>query len=489
MSNSERNYQKEFENAPLLKERINGIRHDHKGKFLAFGEIIDNGFDWGKATEIDIYFDDGEIYICDNGLGIRQDLMPKILQFGANRELPDYCIGKFHVGLKEGSIIISNCLDVYSRYEGVDMHVQANWNDMKKRNTYIPTIESQQATTSIKQQFRAYCNLFTKDSGTCIKLSNLNGFETNAINYKLLIDYLTTLYAHGTKLKINTYFKNEVSESRIIEFRDHTMYDDVTLDKQGLDGASTRDINHYHIYSIDDEKYIIQENIRTHTKKFLERKTNNDSPKLKDVIKIEGDTYSITNFEKYYQRELIHKVNVIGSILSKKEQKQQNDLRLSKPHRGGINNGAKGFKFYRQDRNVSGSRSLFIEDWVSMKSRADGVRISVYFKANIGEKDDASRNTDGDFGVSQLKLITTSSIMDGAQYVHNICEWEGRYWSNLYDDYLYNGKVDLYGPLEKFFTPIDEKWKEINITEINCFEELENLQAELKKKNLSLNLL
>ena len=44
MSNSERNYQKEFENAPLLKERINGIRHDHKGKFLAFGEIIDNGF-------------------------------------------------------------------------------------------------------------------------------------------------------------------------------------------------------------------------------------------------------------------------------------------------------------------------------------------------------------------------------------------------------------------------------------------------------------
>lgn len=111
------------DNIVLLPQFILATRDSgYKNIAAALAELVDNSFE-AKATRVDISIDgenhrsEKEFYIavCDNGTGMTPDVLKIAVQFGGSTKFNSRKgIGRYGMGLPNGSLSQARCLDVYT---------------------------------------------------------------------------------------------------------------------------------------------------------------------------------------------------------------------------------------------------------------------------------------------------------------------------------------------------------------------------------------
>ena len=456
---------KEKDFTPNIGSTITRIRQDNNDKFQGIGEVIDNSSDWGKAKNIHIGLREDEITISDDGNGIEKDKMEAMLKFGVlNRKIPKDAIGKFHVGLKEGTIIFSNKLSIHTlNKSGEKLTTTAKWKEMEENDSWTPSTPCRNFNTEDSESYyNMMKNIDNKGTGTIITLERfISGLNINKQYFEDLCYYLSTLRKPNTKLNITVQYKGEKKK---IEFKDPTMYNELQIDQKKYKNIEFKNKYKFVIYKNDNNDYKVI--VINNGKEYIFSKNK--------ITELTIDKSKINDIKNNYT--LFYEIKAQYSILNSQEQNKQKEQIKVKNDKQQL----KGYRIYRQGRNVTGKNAIFSPTLMPLNQwKANGVRIMIDFPANIGE--DFTENSDKHWGVTTLKKITIDKLMESEPYVKKILKFLGNKSSKQYDNYR-NKSNDLhYGELEIFFNNFKKKYKDIkNKTEkklkklLNEFKEDEN---------------
>ena len=368
-----------------VESRITEIRHDHKDRFVAIGELLDNAKDWGKATTIDIFLTENRLTICDDGIGISSERFPNILKFGnVNSCATTGTIGRFGLGLNKGSIILGDQVVVYTHLSDSSTFskTEADWVEMSDCNRYTPL--TQKMTDTDKEFFDGYIG---GSQGTLVCIKELR----NPVDEKFkdeLVMYCRSLFQIMDGLKISIKFKDD--EPIIVE----EWYDPILYDMCPDEHKYCWKINVYEngkgcytsVIDADDSLFVVREKQLKHRstyKRVVDNKTCGKTP--------------------HYSFHIYMTIMTDGML---KYEASQNDS-MTWEYK-------KGIYFYRAFRNLNGIVGIKgILSFLQGMNRGMGVRIRVNFSAFEKEFDDY-------FGVSSLKMIQETSYNNMKPFLKDV---------------------------------------------------------------------
>lgn len=99
---------------PNAGKLINSLRYLTYTNETAIADIIDNSFDAG-ADNVNVFIDDNDIIIVDDGCGMSQSIMKEAIKLGSDTSKEQGCLGKFGMGLVTASISMGRKLEVFSK--------------------------------------------------------------------------------------------------------------------------------------------------------------------------------------------------------------------------------------------------------------------------------------------------------------------------------------------------------------------------------------
>ena len=118
-----------FESIPKASLLLHSLRSVGYSEESAIADIVDNSIS-AHASEIKIDFswENQEIVIVDNGLGMDKDSLYENMKIGSsdpNDARDDYDLGRFGMGLKTASLSLGKQLVVVTKKEGITSN--ASW--------------------------------------------------------------------------------------------------------------------------------------------------------------------------------------------------------------------------------------------------------------------------------------------------------------------------------------------------------------------------
>jgi hypothetical protein len=389
-----------------VESRITEIRHDHKDRFVALGELLDNAKDWGKATKIDIFLTNDRITICDNGFGIPPERFPNILKFGnVNSDARTGTIGRFGLGLNKGSIILGKQVSVYTHHVDTTAFckTEADWVDMSKRNRYTP--ETAEMTELDKELFDSY---ISGPSGTLVILKELRQHIDETFRDDLVM-YCKSLFQQMEGLTISIKF-DEKEPTIISEWYDPILYD----------MCSPEHRTHWKINVYEDGQGGYESVIETSDRLFVVKQTI-----LKYRTKYTKSPTKKTYPEQPYYSFDIFMTRLTDTLINYEETQNTRTWEYKK-----------GIYFYRAFRNLNGFEGIKgILSFLQGMNRGMGVRIRVNFTAFEKEFDDY-------FGVSSLKMIQETSYTNMKPFLQEVIANACTETHTTYEKYIGDMKTE-----------------------------------------------
>lgn len=128
-----------FESIPKASLLLHSLRSVGYSEESAIADIVDNSIS-AHASEIKIDFswENQEIVIVDNGLGMDKDSLYENMKIGSsdpNDARDDYDLGRFGMGLKTASLSLGKQLVVVTKKEGITSN--ASWDLDKVDNCAV----------------------------------------------------------------------------------------------------------------------------------------------------------------------------------------------------------------------------------------------------------------------------------------------------------------------------------------------------------------
>ena len=389
-----------------VESRITEIRHDHKDRFVALGELLDNAKDWGKATNVDIFLTKGRITICDNGFGIPSERFPNILKFGnVNSDARTGTIGRFGLGLNKGSIILGEQVSVYTHHIDATTFskTEADWVDMSTRNRYTP--ETSEMTELDKELFDSY---ISGPSGTLVILKELRQSVDETFRNELVM-YCRSLFHQMEGLTISIKFEEE-EPTIISEWYDPILYD----------MCSPEHRTHWKINVYEDGQGDYDSVIETSDGLFVVKPTE-----LKHRTKYTKSPTKKTYPEQPYYSFDIFMTRLTDDLLNYEGVQTDKTWEYKK-----------GIYFYRAFRNLNGFVGIKgILPFLQGMNRGMGVRIRVNFTAFEKEFDDY-------FGVSSLKMIQETSYTNMKPFLQEVIAYACTETHTTYEKYIGDMKTE-----------------------------------------------
>jgi hypothetical protein len=493
MSNSseygDKKYQKE------LSTEINRIRTDKRVSNLLYGELIDNSLDWGKADNLNLLLSESQIILSDDGMGIPLyddkgiELLKYVTKFGKpKRIIKENTIGKHHIGLKEGSIIVGNKLEIYTKNDDGYWYIEADWAAMSDENTYEPSVPLRKCNNTEMKFFTKYLGT---TRGTIIKISNLlNSLDLS--DYHEICDYCSFLYSNKMRVfTLNITYNAGAGVSntttKIIKPKDPCMYDDIPdeLDSFKKIKGRFQDIKiqaKTHVSSRMEIYY------NTKKKQYIIYDVENENENDNQIHKLEFQRRKKSNWKKInlnvYNEDkeslkLFYTAPYVATLLTVEQHENQVSTLMTKDDQE--NNYLSGFYIYRKTRLVCTSP---LKTHISQSDyRSTGVRIEIYLPANIklfGDEN-ITKQSDHHWTITQLKNIEYDNMIHSHEYSNQILKRLGNKWSKRYNEYRGGEKIVRQNKIDKYIENNVQKPIKYYSTKINSFNHTVDQLEDFKK--------